>query len=120
MNMKKNLAFFFFLLVTMPAMIFAQTDDWDGSAEIWTQGAGTESNPYLIESAENLAWISEMVNNGVTTYEGVCFKLTTNLDMQNIAWVPIGIRSLLLRPDASVRLRLLSRRVLCRFRGLWY
>ena len=74
----------------MPAMIFAQTDDWDGSAEIWTQGTGTESNPYLIESAENLAWISEMVNNGVTTYEGVCFKLTTNLDMQNIAWVPIG------------------------------
>ena len=74
----------------MPAMIFAQTDDWDGSAEIWTQGTGTESNPYLIESAENLAWISEMVNNGVTTYEGVYFKLTTDLNMQNIAWVPIG------------------------------
>ena len=86
----KKLSFFFFLLVMMPAMIFAQTDDWDGSAEIWTQGAGTEDNPYLIESAENLAWISEMVNNGVTTYEGVCFKLTTDLNMQNIAWVPIG------------------------------
>lgn len=74
----------------MPAIVFAQTDDWDGSAEIWTQGTGTESNPYLIESAENLAWISEMVNNGVTTYEGVYFKLTTDLNMQNIAWVPIG------------------------------
>ena len=88
--MKKILSFFFFLLVTMPAMIFAQTDDWDGSAEIWTQGTGTEADPYLIESAENLSWISEMVNNGVTTYEGVYFKLTTDLNMQNIAWVPIG------------------------------
>lgn len=88
--MKKILSIFFFLLVTMPAMIFAQYDDWDGSAEIWTHGSGTEANPYLIESAENLAWISEMVNNGVTTYEGACFKLTTDLNMQNIAWVPIG------------------------------
>ncbi|MBP5557532.1 MAG: T9SS type A sorting domain-containing protein [Bacteroidales bacterium] len=87
--MKKILSILL-LLATMPAMIFAQTDDWDGSAEIWTQGTGTESNPYLIESAENLAWISEMVNNGVTTYEGVYFKLTTDLNMQNIAWVPIG------------------------------
>lgn len=86
----KKLNLFFLLLVTMPAIVFAQTDDWDGSAEIWTHGSGTEADPYLIESAENLSWISEMVNNGVTTYEGVYFKLTTDLNMQNVAWVPIG------------------------------
>lgn len=31
-----------------------------------------------------------MVNNGVTTYNGVWFKLTSDLNMRNIAWVPIG------------------------------
>ena len=78
------------LATLLPIHVKAQTDVWDGSAEIWTQGAGTEVNPYLIETAENLAWISEMVNNGVTTYEGVYFRLTADLNMQNIAWVPIG------------------------------
>ena len=74
----------------VPATIFAQVDDWDGTAVQWTHGTGTQADPYLIESAENLAWISEMVNNGVTTYEGVYFRMTTDLDMQNIEWVPIG------------------------------
>ena len=63
---------------------------WDGSSAIWTQGSGTEADPYLIESAQNLAWISEMVNSGVTTYSGVWFKLTTDLNMNNLAWVPVG------------------------------
>ena len=63
---------------------------WDGTSAILTQGSGTEADPYLIQNAQNLAWISEMVNNGVTTYSGVYFKLTIDLDMNNIAWVPIG------------------------------
>lgn len=69
----------------------AQTvSTWDGTAAIWTQGSGTQADPYLIETAQNLAWISEMVNNGVATYNGVWFKLTSDLNMRNIAWVPIG------------------------------
>lgn len=94
--MKKFLSIFLFLLAMVPATIFAQVDDWDGSAEIWTHGSGTEADPYLIETAENLAWIAEMVNSGVTTYEGVYFRMTTNLNMQNIAWVPIGNSSTIL------------------------
>ena len=78
-----------FFLIT--GNLSAQTVSvWDGSSEIWTQGSGTEADPYLIETAANLAWIAEMVNAGVTTYEGVYFKMTTDLNMQNIAWVPIG------------------------------
>jgi hypothetical protein len=63
---------------------------WDGSAAEWTQGSGTQASPYLIESAQNLAWIAEMVNGGITTYANTWFKLTTDLDMNNVAWVPIG------------------------------
>ena len=88
--MKRIVCIFLMTLAILPATIFAQTDVWDGSAEQWTQGSGTEADPYLIETAENLAWIAEMVNSGVTTYEGVHFKMTNNLNMNSIAWVPIG------------------------------
>ena len=75
----------------LPQKMVAQSVSvWDGTSAIWTQGSGTEADPYLIETAQNLAWISEMVNNGVTTYSGVWFKLTTDLNMHNITWVPIG------------------------------
>ena len=90
MKIRNLLVVFLFLLAMVPATIFAQVDNWDGTAVQWTHGTGTQADPYLIESAENLAWISEMVNNGVTTYEGVYFRMTTDLDMQNIEWVPIG------------------------------
>ncbi len=49
---------------------------WDGTSEIWTQGSGTEANPYLIQNAQQLAYIAEMVNGGVTHYENTYFKLT--------------------------------------------
>ena len=88
--MKKILSFVLFLLALIPTTTFAQVDDWDGGAEIWTHGSGTEADPYLIETAENLAWIAEMVNNGVTTYEGVYFRMTTDLNLKNRQWVPIG------------------------------
>lgn len=92
----KKLYFLYILVFTvmvamLPQKTVAQSVSvWDGTSAIWTQGSGTEADPYLIETAQNLAWISEMVNNGVTNYSGVWFKLTTDLNMHNIAWVPIG------------------------------
>ena len=65
---------------------------WNGSAEIWTQGQGTESSPYLIENAQQLAYIAEMVNGGVTHYDGTYFKLTTDVYIDSITvWQPIGL-----------------------------
>ena len=78
------------LLLNMTWLSAQTVSTWDGSAVIWTQGSGTQADPYLIENAQNLAWIAEMVNGGVATYAGVWFKLTTDLNMNNIAWVPIG------------------------------
>ena len=86
----KLIAFFLMMLTVCPAVSFAQVDDWDGTAEIWTYGSGTETDPYLIESAENLAWIAEMVNAGISTFANTFFKLTIDLNMNNVAWVPIG------------------------------
>lgn len=65
---------------------------WDGTSEMWTQGQGTESSPYLIENAQQLAFIAEMVNGGVTHYDNTYFKLTTNVYIDSTtSWQPIGL-----------------------------
>ena len=83
------------LSITLALMIVfmsgvAKADTWDGTAAIWTHGSGTESDPYLIESAANLAWIAEMVNGGVSTYSGQYFKMTTDIDLDSLSWTGIG------------------------------
>ena len=80
-------------MLFLPQRIWAQNDlsVWDGTAEIWTHGSGTETDPYLIESAQNLAWISEMVNSGVTEYTNTYFKLTTDIKIDStFLWQPAG------------------------------
>lgn len=53
---------------------------WDGTSAAWTNGDGTENNPYLIETPQQLAYLSEKVNAG-ETFEGKYFKLANDLDM---------------------------------------
>ena len=80
-------------MLFLPQRIWAQNDlsVWDGTAEIWTHGSGTETDPYLIESAQNLAWISEMVNSGVTEYMNTYFILTTDIKIDStFLWQPAG------------------------------
>ena len=89
--MKRIIVFLSFCLLLNAVVSDAQSvSTWDGSAAEWTHGSGTQADPYLIESAANLAWIAEMVNGGVSTYANTYFKLTTDLNMNNVAWVPIG------------------------------
>ena len=73
----------------LPLNVKAQVSVWNGNAELWTHGNGTKNNPYLIETASQLAGLSEMVSSG-QTYSNKYFKLTINLNMNNLAWIPIG------------------------------
>lgn len=66
---------------------------WDGTSSPWTQGTGTETDPYLIETPQNLAWLSDMVNNGVSTYSGVYFKQIEDFNMNNILFDCIGAQN---------------------------
>ena len=68
---------------------------------VW-QGEGTEENPYLISSAEDLALLSYMVYYGkgpvadsysYSYYPNVYFKQTRNIDLSAHYWQPIGISS---------------------------
>lgn len=89
--MKKLYIIVLFLMTGI--MAEAQTSVWDGSRELWTRGEGSESSPYRIESAGNLAFLAYMVNKGYET-EGLYFVLTTDIDLngsEDLQWVSVGL-----------------------------
>ena len=90
--MKKLFLSFFAIALTFNMMA---TNVWDGSSEPWTQGDGTMYNPYRIETAAQLAYLAEKVNEGYQTsgqgvFYGEYFLLTDDLDLNNLNWTPIG------------------------------
>ena len=90
--MKKIFTLLTAILLTINAFAL---DVWDGSSSPWTNGSGTSSDPYLIETAANLAYLAEKVNEGYqaqgqAVFKGVYFLMTDDLDLNNINWTPIG------------------------------
>ncbi len=80
------------MLVLTGTMAMAQTSVWHGGRTVWTRGSGTESDPFLLESADNLAYLAYVVNKGYDT-EGLYFRLTTDIDLngsEDLQWIPIG------------------------------
>ncbi len=63
------------------------TAAWSGNAAAFTHGKGTESDPYLIESPENLAYLS--VN--FSSFNGKYFKQTVDIDLASKPWTPINM-----------------------------
>ena len=65
---------------------------WDGeSTEPITKGSGLESDPYLIESAAQLAGLAYNINNNDNyVYKGKYFKLMKDIDLASKPWTPIG------------------------------
>lgn len=69
----------------------SEVDVWDGVsvATSFAGGIGTEADPIRIETAAQLKLLADKVNAG-TTYAGVYFKLTSNIDLNNREWTSIG------------------------------
>lgn len=59
----------------------AQTSTWDGTSSTWTNGNGTVDNPFLIETAAHLSYLSQQVVIG-QTYNGQYFRLMTNINLR--------------------------------------
>jgi hypothetical protein len=82
----------FLLLATSLLMVnsLQALQTWDGtSSEAWTNGSGTEADPYLIETPAHLKYLSAQVGAG-NTYVGVHFRQTDNFDLKSKTWTPIG------------------------------
>lgn len=73
---------------------------WDGTVYTVTsadglytfEGKGTEAEPYLLKSADDVAKLAANVrfSNEESNYIGEYFKLTCDLDLQNYEWWGIG------------------------------
>ena len=87
------------VFLTLPLSMQAQTQPpiWNGTATSNWTGAGTENDPYLITTAEQLAGFAEAVNAG-NDFEGEYIKLNNDLYMSDPndvhedkpQWIPIG------------------------------
>lgn len=65
-------------------------DVWDGTiATEFGGGTGSQSNPYLIYTTKQLAYLAKSTNAG-NSYSGKYFKLMNDLDLNNREWTPIG------------------------------
>lgn len=63
---------------------------WSGEvATNFSGGNGTQNNPYLIESGEQLAYLAKIVNNG-DTCNGKYYQIIKDIDLDNKKWTPIG------------------------------
>jgi len=87
--------FFITLFAISLAFNALALDVWNGSSEPWTNGSGTENDPYLIETAANLAYLAEKVNEGyqaegMEVFAHEYFLMTDDFDLNNINWTSIG------------------------------
>lgn len=73
------------------AMISTASAAWDGaSSSAALAGSGTELDPWIVASENDLAFVAKQVNTGVESYEGKYLKLSADLDLGNKPWSPIG------------------------------
>ncbi len=81
----KSIIFYFFLglYLAWSPTAFAQ----------WAGGSGTSANPYQINNVGQLTTLQTTVNGG-TSYSGLYFKLTANINLAGNAWTPIGTSSM--------------------------
>ena len=88
----KKLSYIILFLVL--GMSLTAQSVWDGKREAIRSGSGTENDPYLIENAQNLAWLIYSINWDYSKWtQDKYFLLTTDIDLNGSAdnqWIPIG------------------------------
>ena len=64
---------------------------WNGDISSSLEGTGTETNPYLISSEGDLAYLANKVNEQTSEPEYKYYKLTQNINLNYEEWTPIGV-----------------------------
>lgn len=71
--------------------IYSDLDIYDGtSVSSSLSGEGTEENPYLIQSGNDLAYLRKEINDSGNYFSGCYFKLTKSIDLNNVSNFVIG------------------------------
>ncbi|MDO5151478.1 MAG: phage tail tip lysozyme, partial [Oscillospiraceae bacterium] len=57
------------------------------------KGNGTAESPYLIETAEDLVKLAEVMNDITVNpyYSFSCYRQTADIDLEGVKWTPIGV-----------------------------
>ena len=63
-----------------------ELDKWDGS----TKEISPSDDVYVVNTASELAWISEQVTDG-NSFVGKTVVLNADIDLNNVNWTPIGV-----------------------------
>lgn len=110
-RMEKENKVLFALMLAVFAIVacaFIMFDDGDVSAAdgTWSSegvtslsGEGTETNPYKIGTANELAFLAEKINAGEAKYVGKHYVLVSDINLAGKEWVPIGTKD---KPFAGV------------------
>ena len=68
-----------------------ELENWiDHAADGFAGGAGTEGDPFLISTPEQLAYLAKRVNAG--TFEFADIKILNDIDLAGKEWTPIGTK----------------------------
>ena len=74
------------LLVSFTVFFGTPAQAWDGTTSTsFSSGSGTETNPYVIKTANQFGYFIKQLNSGVT-YEGLHIRLGANLNMTGSPW----------------------------------
>ncbi|MBQ6824181.1 MAG: hypothetical protein IJP27_05990 [Clostridia bacterium] len=68
---------------------WTQAKIWDGDKSDALTPDATDNKVYVINTAEDLAALADLVNNG-ETFAGKTVKLNADIDLSNKEWTPIG------------------------------
>ena len=60
----------------------------EGSYNVSLSGSGTQEDPYLVSTADELREVALKVNS--TTENTMAIQLTSDIDLKNVAWDPMG------------------------------
>ena len=105
-RMEKENKVLFALMLAVFAIVacaFIMFDDGDVSAAdgTWSSegvtslsGEGTETNPYKIGTANELAFLAEKINAGEDKYVGKHYVLVSDINLAGKEWVPIGTKDM--------------------------
>ena len=99
-GMKKLKRIVSILLIVASVLNFnyvTKADDALGSCSVWNgeiasgfaRGSGSKDDPFVIETAGQLAYFAKQCNDG-NSYKNAYIVLNNNIDLNNVPWTPIA------------------------------